>query len=238
MGKLTDEKFLIEFSKLLGLDYAKLKETRERIFKRRNDPIDIPTIARGIELCLCNAKDLYEEALILFDKAKYARCISLSIVCEEEIGKIAILRRMAQTSRKDKHQWHLLWTWFYNHAVKGTWADVAKFPEELKSNPFFLQDFSIWCYEITGGVADKYRQICLYVDRIQNEWNDPRSSKIEDAQLAICSAKKALDKEIAMHKAGFYAEKCLRIYHEVYSELKIENCGSYEEMMEKCLAGC
>ena len=75
-------------------------------------------ISNGIVLCLENASKLIEEAEILFNKKRYARTLSLSILSLEELGKINILVEAIHIAKSDKDRIKNFFKEFKSHTVK------------------------------------------------------------------------------------------------------------------------
>ena len=85
---------------------------------KQNNPITKEQVATLLHFCWCNAHDLYEEARILKEHKKYARCFFLCVLALEELAKIPIATNALYLSNTDIQAWKGFWKTFNSHTSK------------------------------------------------------------------------------------------------------------------------
>ena len=104
-NKWDEKKFNALAKKIIDEIDPELRNSLERA----DTPLTVEMIHKGMNLIMGNATGLYEDALILFQNKRYARTISLTILCEEELGKLVILDNMILISHDNRDRWNDLW---------------------------------------------------------------------------------------------------------------------------------
>lgn len=80
--------------------------------------LTVEQVAEGIDRCVENASNLLEEATLLSKHGRHARAFSLTVLAEEEMGKIPILAKAIWFKPENNVQWRKLWRRFRTHEAK------------------------------------------------------------------------------------------------------------------------
>ena len=127
-------------------------------------------IATLMHFCYCNARDLYEEAVLLRDNKKYARAMTLCVLAFEELAKMPIALNAVFFSPDDEAVWDGFWQTFNSHEYKQKaaknygkhspmkivdpkrWArfNSAQIPDEMPLNELKLASMYVDCYDGTA----------------------------------------------------------------------------------------
>ena len=98
--------------------------------------LDFGECAKGIKLCLDNAKALLEEAKILHNKEKYRGSVVLSLFAWEELAKIVQIFNLLDPINKDdiKKRWRKFWKEFRSHEKKLISSFTNKIVADIEKN--------------------------------------------------------------------------------------------------------
>lgn len=74
-------------------------------------------LVEGLNLCLQNAEELYEDAILLFKEQRYKRTVTLCIIALEELGKIVPIYDLGAENISEE-KWRKFWKDFRSHSAK------------------------------------------------------------------------------------------------------------------------
>lgn len=95
--------------------------------KKKNKSISKKQVAALMHSCFSNAKELYEEALLLRKNKKYARAFYLCIASLEELAKVPLVLNALIIPREDQKAWNGFWKSFKSHKFKqNVWTYYGK----------------------------------------------------------------------------------------------------------------
>ena len=86
--------------------------------KRYKKELTLDQLLCSREKIILNAKDLYEEALLLYDRKKYARSYFLLCIANEELGKMLIVTSAMIDLIEQTINWSKFWKQLRNHKFK------------------------------------------------------------------------------------------------------------------------
>lgn len=163
-------------------------KTKSRKQSKENhiDPKDWLKVGKLYEACLNNAKDLADEAEILYQNKCYARATALAILALEEIGKSQIVAD------------------FFNGMASKTEFDDAFKKHEIKSaynwRKFLLDTSTIEYNPSEGRKYHEWRMDAMYVDCLKNyQAQEPKNIFTkEDARKSIEFVNKEINDIITM----------------------------------------
>ncbi|WP_417748540.1 AbiV family abortive infection protein [Rosistilla oblonga] len=182
--------------------------------------ISIADIAKGIVICLDNARALYSDALILFERDRYSRSRSLFISGMEEIGKISVLRSMARIPKENQTLWKEFWQDFRRHTNKTARAFVHMYPDELRHSPGLTFAVSME-QDSLSEFTERIRQAGLYVDyhAEKKQWVSPAEVSHDDAEFWRSRVTTVLnDLETAL-SLGLFSSRALSIQRDVFGPI-------------------
>ena len=127
-------------------------------------------VATLMHFCYCNARDLYDEAIILRDNKKYARAVTLCVLALEELSKMPIAINAVFFPKDDKLVWEGFWITFNSHSYKQRalkdygkqslmkvidpkrWERYysAHIPDDMPLNEIKLASIYVDCYDATA----------------------------------------------------------------------------------------
>jgi len=140
--------------------------------------IKVKELAKGIQLCVENAADLIEDARLLFNKNRFARCFSLCVLAMEEIGKIEVIARGVLISKTDEKKWKRFEKNFKSHEIKQAHAIVMQFAETLRSEG--AKGVKQRLSAPGRFTLDQAKQLSFYVDFLDGKFVSPRTMISKD----------------------------------------------------------
>jgi len=156
-------------------------------------------VARGIEVALQNAQELFEEAQLLFVHKHYARASSLAILSIEETGKVFLLPLLLTTSNGKHHR--MIWKGLRDHKQKNSHVSMQmtkgqKKPITKHSMPC-RQSIDTWSNQLEDA-----KQVGFYTDCTSTkDWGLPSEAVGEElAQLMMRMASNSLTKYQGLKK--------------------------------------
>lgn len=137
--------------------------------RRYVGPLSLAEIERGMHVITQNARDLLDDAEILFREQRYPRAVALAILSVEEIGKLHVLRRLITTAEPQVKQ---VWRDFRTHSEKnrlGLFTAYAKPSPKLRDfRPLFASA------SMDGDDIETLKQLAFYVDTYERGyWSAP-----------------------------------------------------------------
>ena len=129
--------------------------------KKSYGPLTLGQALDGAHVCLGNATELLDDALMFLKEKKYSKSFALCEIANEELGKISILIQIYLTSSKksrlleilvkkdkrfkklkNKNELQILWDAFYQHEFKTSFAMMKIAQEKTNESgiKFFGQD--------------------------------------------------------------------------------------------------
>lgn len=85
---------------------------------KQRKPLKKEQVATLMHFCYCNARDLYDEAVLLRDNGKYARALTLCVLAFEELAKMPIALNAVFFREDDAAAWAGFWRTFNSHEYK------------------------------------------------------------------------------------------------------------------------
>lgn len=150
---------------------------RNKQYKYKLTPI---SAAEGIRLANENAFSLLKDAELLYDNNRFERCVALSILAIEELGKSSIIRSILLTD--DPKELKKEWQNYRKHTEKNiSWI----VPELISKGAKKLEDFRIINDPKNGHgqTLDSLKQLAFYTDAITlKKWSTPHN--VIDKELA------------------------------------------------------
>lgn len=136
--------------------------------------------AEGIKLAKENARDLYEDAKILYTKERIERSVSLSILAIEEAGKSRILKEILLV--EDSKELKKAWQDYRKHTAKNmSWIAPSLFIGGARKLDEFKTAFE--STESHGQDIDSIKQLSFYTDIFGKAvWSHPK--KVIDKKFA------------------------------------------------------
>lgn len=147
-----------------------------------NGTVSYEEAALGIETTVLNAKELLEDAKLLFENKRYPRSIAISILAIEEIGKIERIKELLLSKQKI----HSLWKEVRSHKAKNFLWLFPRLKEDGINNTAIIKSFTTKESDSVK-FLDQLKQICFYSEAIATqvkscEWWLP--SQITDKEVA------------------------------------------------------
>lgn len=127
-------------------------------------PLSLDQLKIARQKALTNARELVEEAKLLFEKEHWARALFLSQIAGEEIGKYILLSSTAvNLIAGDEIQWSKFWKRLTSHREKQT---MITYIEDILLDQPFSDDLSHYFKELEKQVNDMevFKQKSLYCD--------------------------------------------------------------------------
>ncbi len=122
-----------------------------------------PDAALMAQMALSNAKDLLEDARLLFENGRYSRAAALSIIAIEEIAKWFLVQD--GFIRTSDHKWKEFWSEVRSHRTKIKKYKHSRSMEALKS---LYRNPNEWTEAVAEIESEDDLQVikegCLYVD--------------------------------------------------------------------------
>jgi AbiV family abortive infection protein len=130
--------------------------------------------AEGIKLANSNARDLYEDAEILYEKDRIERSVSLSILAIEEAGKSRILKEILLV--EDPKELKKSWQEYRTHTAKNlAWIVPSLFVGGARTLDEFKTAFE--STESHGQDIDNIKQLSFYTDIFgKGVWSHPKKA--------------------------------------------------------------
>lgn len=135
-------------------------------------PLSAEQALEGIDCCLENAEALVEDAQLLLDNGRPARCTALCLVAAEELGKIPMLANCLSHGRE--WGWRSFWRRFRSHLSKLSMGDLVFASEVIEPNLAAI-DGRRFAKEY-GSIAT-LREMALYVDWVDGRFMVPADAR-------------------------------------------------------------
>lgn len=186
--------------------------------------------AEGIKLANNNARDLFEDAEILFKNGRIERSVSLSILAIEEAGKSRILKEILLA--EDPKQLKEAWQDYRKHTAKNlSWLAPSLFIGGARKLDEFKTAFE--SSETHGQDIDNIKQLSFYTDIFgKGVWSHPKKAIGEKFARMILEFADVLTKKDSI---GIESEKGLELWVKymkpVWKEQKMDE-------MKKALIEC
>lgn len=189
--------------------------------KRYYGSMTIEMLALGVEECINNARELIDDARVLFARGRIARSKYILLSAEQEIGKVYIFSEMAQIPFDNKSMWKESWDLVYGHREKVVTSQM--FGENRDLTPTFsslAHKAGDYYLNHSSGI-EQLRQECLYVDYVESEkkWRSPQGIDADDCQQLITLVESKLKRVLSEKETGLYTQEALGIRHEELSDL-------------------
>lgn len=195
------------------------KTVVDGLLERYKGHLSIKQIAEGIRVTLANAKELYEDAVVLHSKDRFGRSMSIFISSLEELGKISVLSGMSRIPKDNQKLWPDAWISFRKHQHKATWGFVNTFSDDVRSHPTLIAKAAIGQFALAD-IGERLRQFGQYVDyhATERRWLSP--AEVTDADVAPwrLRVEATIERIETFEAAGLYSERALEIQRDVYSE--------------------
>ena len=136
---------------------------------RFKGPLSPEQALQGIDCCLNNAEALIEDAQLLVDKGRPARCAALCLVAAEELGKIPMLANCSSRG-EDRGRWRSFWRRFRSHLSKLSMGDMVFASEVIEPN---LAAIGRRQFGTEYGHVAGLREASLYVDWVDGRFVAP-----------------------------------------------------------------
>jgi AbiV family abortive infection protein len=203
----------------LGMLSDEEKTVVDGLLERYKSHLSIEQIAEGIRVTLANAKELYEDAVVLHSKDRFGRSMSLFISSLEELGKISVLSAMSRIPKNNQKLWSDAWFSFRNHQHKATWGFVNTYSDDVRSHPVLILNAAIRQFALAD-IGETFRQFGQYVDyhATEKRWLSP--NEVTDADVALWRSRveATILRIETFEAAGLYSERALEIQRDVYSD--------------------
>lgn len=128
------------------------------------------------DMCLANARELLEDALVLHHYESYARAAALAVVAIEELGKRNTLWRAVNFGDNDE-EWKLFWKRFRDHKTKSSLGNELIDRDSIEA--------AIWDDLHTKGAFIGIREAALYVDLRQDKPHQPSQAVSERLSIGL-----------------------------------------------------
>lgn len=151
------------------------------------------TLAKGIYFCIQNARDLIEEAKILYHHGRHARAFSLSILALEELGKVEIITRYYLSPDSKKRMQEFVKD-FKSHSSKQLTAILVHFANVLVEQGEEELRKKLETPSERKRTLNILKQEGFYVDVVGDDFKSPRTfdgklarELIEEMERQVCS---------------------------------------------------
>lgn len=231
----------------------------ESVFEKNSTETILDIIASGIQACYHNARHLFADARLLWEKKSFCTAVFLSATTDEEIAKVYILLDMARLDFvKHESTIRKLCKNFYNHIAKWIYIEVIT-RRPLVRNMAHLK-------EVVEPLKDEYipgdyesgepgmpheaiqmREWQLYVDYFSydEQWNNPSSPSYLESALAVTwkmqleDTKTSLEELEKAEKFGLFKKDSIKILHEEFSKKFVNTNTPTEEIFKTydCIFG-
>jgi AbiV family abortive infection protein len=203
-------------------DYANAGSTAavDGLCEKYKGHLSIEQLAEGIEACIENARQLFDDACLLLEAGRWARAMSLFIATMEEVGKVSVLAGMSRIPHSNQALWSDLWRDFRSHEVKGTHAFTQTYPDEARGQPDLLLAAAIEQYQLAP-LGERLRQRGTFVDFHAREkrWLRPQEATKEEVVAWLERAAAALGRVERLYHLGLYSVASLRLQNETYGPI-------------------
>ena len=180
--------------------------------------LSLKQIAEGIDLCVENARDLLEDAVVLKNASRYPRALTCVLVAREELAKIRVFLAMAKVHPKEQWHWRDLWNAFRDHELKAAHAAMDDVPDKLRDSFHNIFD----AFDLAIQVAPMYvvlREASLYADFSQPEgWTSPSKIDRHTVEHYYQAIVNFLHRYDYYKQLGLFSLKALAIMHEELAE--------------------
>lgn len=178
-----------------ALVMAKLKEIQH------TGSLSAEKVAEGVNAAFRNARELYEEADILFKQGRFARAAALAVLSIEEVGKVFLLPLLLTTD--DKQDLRLIWKRYRNHKHKNNHVHL----QMTKNVPRPLTRHSIApaaSIDLWSDGLEAIKQIGFYTDCTNTkDWGIPAEDIKEAGAVQVMKfAANSLEKYVGLDSFG------------------------------------
>jgi AbiV family abortive infection protein len=153
-------------------------------------------VAKGMELAVSNARDLFKSAVVLFRIGHFAQAAALAILAIEEVQKVFILIDLLLAASEAEAT--ALWAQYRRHAPKqlrlSKWLRLSLATEKSPALPQKEIESLLADPTLGENVLELKKQLYLYTDKFDSSgWSLPsvRATR-EDASKALALAELAL----------------------------------------------
>lgn len=184
--------------------------------------------AEGIRVCCENAKNLFEDAKLLFKNNRLERALALSILAIEEAGKVNILRGIL--TEDDPKELKKKWQNYRKHTEKNVMWD---FPRLVATGARNLEDFRSIFDNSTDNpqTLDNLKQLAFYTDAFTNcKWSHPKDVIDEELTKSIL----AIAEIMVQKSAHMTTEKELEIWVKHMKPTRNADMTSMKESLINC----
>ena len=196
------------------------RDSIDGLCEKYRSHLSIEQIAEGIEHCIRNATELYNDGCVLLSGQRFARSVLAFIASMEEIGKTFVLCSMARIPKNNQSLWAEFWAEFRSHEEKTTRAFVQTYADEVRANPALL----LAAAKFQRGLApagERLRQASVYVDfhARDKRWIIPEEYTAYDAEQWQRRSRTVIERTQAFSDLGLHSLRALEIQREVYGPL-------------------
>lgn len=205
------------FRDILGLLTDEQSEQCQDFLRKYTGWVSIKQIHAGIKAAIDNARQIYEDAMLLLDSGRFARAMTLFIAAMEELGKVSVLGSMSRIPSSNQKLWKDAWQSFRLHEHKATWAFTHTYDDDAGGTASYIvaamQQFGL------SPLCERLRQFGLYVDyhATEGRWTTPSQVEKEHAEYWQAKVEDAASRIVKLFEAGLYSERALELQREVYS---------------------
>lgn len=189
-------------------------------------------IAEGINAAIGNSARLLEDAVTLFNAARYPSACALAILAIEEAGKVSILREMSCVNQSNEI--NICWRNYRSHTKKNVqWI----LPTMAQLGARSLNDLSPLFCTISEHpyILDQLKQVAIYTDCLGNaHWSKPLDVIDKELAQAIIFSARVLcrNRNVTMDEIKLWVKHLKPVWGKSQEFMKIGLTNWYRE----CLA--
>lgn len=161
---------------------------------RYRGALTVEQALHGIDCCLGNAQALMEDAQLLLNNGRPARCTALCLVGFEELGKIPMLANSAGRGQ-DTARWRSFWRRFRSHLSKLSMGDTVFASAVLEPD---LAAIGGGQFGAEFGHVAGLREMSLYVDWLDGSFVLP--SEVPAVAGVAASLLAELEEALRFHR--------------------------------------